>query len=318
VSKVKLALALGTLILLNGWAVPLAGAAHSFVQQRNPRSETRVNSVAALRPIRFRDDREAGLLINGWINGAGPFTFALDTGADISIVLSRIAQSAGLHITKAKRPIVAGLSNSRIASNEEALANDLAIGTRENLVPKRPLVAIVQSLPRGIDGILNPADLFGSLAYSIDLPNRQLLVFDSSTNGLDLTRAPKGGATVRWLRESNSDRPFVRLGDGRLALIDTGSGFGLAVNEAAIANGRNHSRRSVRDLGGGTVQSRQMEPTTISIGALVLRGIPTDLLAGVSSDTPLILGRRALYPFKITFDPLAQLIAIERALHDRY
>jgi hypothetical protein len=42
-----------------------------------------------------------------------------------------------------------------------------------------------------------------------------------------------------------------------------------------------------------------------------LRGVPTDLLIGVPSGTPLILGRRALDPFKITFDPAARLIAFE-------
>jgi hypothetical protein len=99
------------------------------------------------------------------------------------------------------------------------------------VVPGKPVLAIVPMLPGGIDGILDPTNLFGGMAYSIDLPNHQLLVFDGATNGLDLTRIPKDGAVVRWVRESGSDRPFVRLGDGRLALLDTGSGFGLAVNE---------------------------------------------------------------------------------------
>jgi len=51
-----------------------------------------------------------------------------------------------------------------------------------------------------LDGILDPTDLFGELAYSIDLPNRQLLAFDPKDNGLDLTHAPKDGAIVRWIR----------------------------------------------------------------------------------------------------------------------
>jgi hypothetical protein len=157
---------------------------------------------------------------------------------------------------------------------------------------------------------LNPADLFGSLAYSIDFPNRQLLVFDPKAEGLDLSRTPKDGAVIRWMRVAGSDRPFVRLGDGRLALVDTGSGFGLAVREGTVNSGRNHSRRT-GDLGGGNVQSNEMGPTTVSIGNLVLENIPTQLLVGVPSSTPVILGRRALRPFKITFDPLARLIAIE-------
>jgi hypothetical protein len=93
-------------------------------------------------------------------------------------------------------------------------------------------------------------------------------------------------------------------------LLDTGSGFGLAVNQPSLG-GKNHMRGNVTDLGGGAVQSRQIAPTTVSIGALVLRGVPTDVLIGVPADTPLILGRRALYPFKVTFDPSARLIAFE-------
>jgi hypothetical protein len=304
VSKAKLALALGTLTFLNGWAVPLVGTAHVSSRQR-------VQTLnGSLRPVRFRDEGGAGLVVNGWINGAGPFAFAIDTGADVSIVSSRVAQSARLTVTKSKRPIVAGLSDAPIAANEEAVANDLSIGTRDNAVPERPILAVVPSLPGAIEGILNPSDLFGSLAYSIDLPNRQLLVFDSRVNGLDSSRTPKDGVVVRWIRVAGSDRPFVRLGDGRLALVDTGSSFGLAVREGASSNGRNHTRRT-GDLGGGNVQSTDLGPTAISIGDLVLENIPTQLLVGVPSSTPVILGRRALRPFKITFDPVVRLIAIE-------
>jgi hypothetical protein len=303
VSKAKLALALGILSFLNGWAVPLVGTAHISAAQR-------AESVgSSLQPIRFRESG-AGLIVNGWVNGAGPFEFAIDTGADVCIISNRVAQDARLTVTKSKRLIVGGLSNAPIASNQEATASDLSMGTRDNSVPKRPALAVVTSLPGGIDGILNPGDLFGSLAYSIDLPNRQLLVFDSKSTGLDLAHAPRDGAVVRWIRVAGSDRPFVKLGDGRLALIDTGSGFGLAVREGTLTNGRNHSRRT-SDLGGGNVQSGELSPTTVSIGAMVLENVPTQRLMGVPSSTPVILGRRALRPFKITFDPVAHLIAIE-------
>ena len=119
VSKAKLALALG-ISFLNAWAVPLAGAAHNSSSQH-------FQSVSySLRPIRFRDEGGAGLVVTGWINGAGPFAFAIDTGADVSIVSSRVARSAGLSVNKSKRSIVAGLSNAPIAATEEAFAKDLS------------------------------------------------------------------------------------------------------------------------------------------------------------------------------------------------
>ena len=304
----KLAVALGTLTLLMfGWAVPPSGAAHSIVLQR---AQT---TPVALDPIRFREG-QAGLIVTGWINGAGPFMFAIDTGAGASIVTDRVVSGARLAVSKSRRPLIGGLSSVAIKSDSEARPNSVSLGNINNTAPAKPLLAIVSTLPGGIDGILDPAELFAAMAYSVDLPNKQLLVFDAKANGLDLSHAPKEGAVVRWVQQGSSGRPFVRLGDGRLALIDTGSGLGLALNDSVRGTGSNHSQRGVSDLGGGTVQTRSLEPTTVNIGALVLRGVPTDVLIGVPSGTPVILGRRALYPFKITFDPKARLIAFEPTL----
>ena len=103
--------------------------------------------------------------------------------------------------------------------------------------------------------------------------------------------------------------------------MDTGSRFGLAVSERnAVIISRNRGPaegEGVRDIGGGTIFSRRVSPTTISIGELVLRGIPTDILSKVDMDTPVILGRDALYPFKITFDPGRRLIAFVASAENR-
>ena len=125
---------------------------------------------------------------------------------------------------------------------------------------------------------------------------------------------PRGGTVVRWVRQAGNDRPFVRLSDGQLALLDTGSGFGFAVNENRSLAGRNDGRmESTSDLGGGRIQSREVAPQRVEIGALVLNGVPTDVLTGVAPGTPVLLGRRALFPFKLTFDPVARLISFEPA-----
>jgi hypothetical protein len=163
----------------------------------------------------------------------------------------------------------------------------------------------VESLPGGIDGVLDPTDVFRPYGYSVDLPNNELRVFDTAAYRLRVTDVPKDGAVVRWV---GNDRPFVRLSDGRLALLDTGSALGLALNQS----GRAASRENMtHDLGGGSFQSRRIEPQTVSIGTLVLNRVPTDLLTGVAPGTPIILGRGALFPFKITFDPASKLIAFE-------
>jgi hypothetical protein len=302
VSKAKLAIALSTLsVAMVVWAVPQSGIAHQRVQRPESRS--------AASPIRLRDERDRGLLANGWINGAGPFVFAIDTGAGVSLISRNVVERAGLRVTKSRRPLVGGLSTSPIFSDQEAHISGLALGRSNNDVPGNFNAAVVANLPGSIDGVLDPTEAFSPLGYTVDLPNHELRAFDTR---LRVTEVPKDGAVVRWVREAGSDRPFVRLGDGRLALIDTGSGLGLALNGGSGSNHR-RSDNSIHDLGGGIVQSQRVEPQVVSIGSLVLNRVPTDVLTGVAPGTPIILGRDALFPFSITFDPLSKLIAFEPA-----
>jgi hypothetical protein len=252
------------------------------------------------------------LVTNAWVNGAGPFVFAIDTGAGVSLIDRSVADRAGLQVTKSRRTLVGGLSTSPIASNQETRLSGLSLGTQSNRVNTKAVAAVVADLPGSIDGILDPTDVFSPLGYSVDLPNRELHVFDPASGGVRLNQVPRGGAVVRWVREAGNDRPFVRLSDGRLALIDTGSGFGLALTDGRVVGGRSHADVENRhDLGGGRVQSQEIEPQRVSIGELVLNGVPSDVLSGVAPGTPNILGRRALFPFKITFDPQARLISFE-------
>jgi len=241
----------------------------------------------------------------------------VDTGAGVSLISRSVVERAHLNVTKSRRPLVGGLSTTPIASDQETKLSGLALGTPNNRIATNVVAAVVPSLPGSIDGIIDPTDVFSPLGFSVDLPQRELRVFDANSQPLRLNQVPRDGAVVRWVREAGNGRPFVRLSDGRLALIDTGSGFGLAVNNARVVGGRNHGEVNNRtDLGGGRVQSREVAPQTVSIGALVLRNVPTDVLTGVAPGTPLILGRRALFPFKITFDPVARLISFEPTERD--
>jgi Aspartyl protease len=315
VSKAKLAIALGTLsVAVVAWAVPVFGTAHQRFQRPESRRVTSRTS-GPIAPIRLRDERDRGLVTSAWINGAGPFVFAIDTGAGVSLISRNVVERAGLRVTTSRRPLVGGLSTSPISSNQETPIAGLALGKPDNNVPGSFTAAVVNNLPGSIDGVLDPTEVFSPFGYSVDLPNHELRVFDTTSPRLSLSAVPADGAVVRWVREAGSRRPFVQLEDGRLALLDTGSGFGLALNEGRSAAGSNHRRdgNMIHDLGGGVVQSREIEPQTVSIGALVLRGVPTDLLTGVAPGTPIILGRRALFPFRITFDPTARLISFTPA-----
>jgi hypothetical protein len=302
VSKAKLAIVLSALsVAIVAWAIPGKGIAHQRVQ--------RLRTADVIAPIRLKDERERGLLAQGWVNGAGPFVFVIDTGAGVSLINRNVVEQARLQVTRSRRTLVGGLSTAPIASDQETRISGLALGERNNSVSGSFTAAVVANLPGSIDGVLDPTEVFKPYGYSVDIPNRELRVFDTAAQRLRVTDVPKDGAVVRWVREAGSERPFVRLGDGRLALIDTGSTLGFALNESGRVEGSNQI--VTHDLGGGRIQSRRVAPQTVNIGGLVLNKVPTDVLTGVAPGTPIILGRGALFPFKITFDPASRLIAFE-------
>ena len=93
-SKAKLAIALSALsVAIVTWAVPLKGIAHQRVQ----RHLQRLGAADVVAPIRLKDERERGLLAQGWINGAGPFVFVIDTGAGVSLINRNVVEQARLH-----------------------------------------------------------------------------------------------------------------------------------------------------------------------------------------------------------------------------
>ena len=309
-SNAKLATALSTLIaVMVAWAVPIAGTAHHLLRPDETAAVS--SSTPVLDPIPFKESKSRGLLVTAWINGSGPYTFAIDTGAGVSLVSRSLVQRAGLHLQRSRQTLVGGLSSGVIASNQSAQIREVALGSRNNALRTTFQAAVVPTLPAELDGILDPTEVFQPLGYSIDLPQGQLRVLDLNGGGPRLSNTAQEGAVIKWVRQRGDHRPFIRLGDGRLALLDTGSGFGLAISDSRSFGNHQDGARVTRDLGGGMVQSRRVAPVTVNIGPLVLRNIPTDLLSGAATGTPLILGRDALYPFRITFDPASNLIAIE-------
>jgi hypothetical protein len=306
--RAKLFIALGALLAM-GWAVPSAGTA-AFLA----RAEGEVRRVEPLPPpARLRVNKARGLLLSTWVNGRGPYVFAVDTGAGMNVVTQRVVGEAQLTTRSVRATVVGGLSSARITSNREAVINQFALGERTNTLRATRTALIVSNLAPGVDGILDPTDVYSPYGYSIDMPNQRIEAVDTFSRASGAGQDSGEGAIVPWLCFGESSRPFVRLGDGRLALVDTGSSFGLAVNSrnAVIVANRRGSRPSVTglDIAGGAIEARRVSPTTIRIGELVLQRVPTDILFGVADDdAPVILGRDVLYPFKITFDPEKRLI----------
>lgn len=267
--------------------------------------------------VSLRESGGRGLLVETWVNGEGPFTFALDTGAGATILSPRVAGAARVEVEAGGRGIeVGGLSGMTAGGGEKAFPRSIALGSRENTLPARGLAMVAPGLPADIDGILDPTEAFSPLGYIIDIPHGELRGFDPRVRPLHAGDAPPAGAVVAWLTDGRSSRPFVMLEGGRRALLDTGSGFGLAVDEAAarslgILSSSGRERVGTRDIAGGEISSRRVGAATVSVGPLVLRGVPTDFLTHAEKGAPILLGRDALRPFRLTFDPLSRLVMFE-------
>ena len=301
-------------LLTFGRATPAkAGAALSVLWQRQGAAR---GATALPASVSFHESEGRGLLVRAWVNGAGPFTLAIDTGAGATLLSQRAASEARVEVEAGGGGIrIGGLSGASVGGARKAYVRTLALGSRENTLPARGLFVVAPGLPEGVDGVLDPSEAFGTLGFVIDIPAGELSFFDPRAQPLRTSDAPREGAVVPWLTEGGTRRPFVMLAEGRRALLDTGSSFGLAVDDAAAralgileTEGR---RRGSRDLAGGEVHARRVRAATVSVGALVLRGVPTDLLVRAEKGAPVILGRDALRPFRIMFDPVNRLIMLD-------
>ncbi|MCA1565026.1 MAG: aspartyl protease family protein [Acidobacteria bacterium] len=258
------------------------------------------------------------MLARVWVNNSGPYNFAIDTGAGATIISRQVAAEARVALAGARSVALSGLSGAQGVQGREAAPGSLAIGAPENLLPGRGLAIVTDALPSDLDGVLDPTESYWPLGFTINLSGETISAFDPRATPLRGLAPPPGGAIVQWLFDGSSRRPFVSLDVGRRALLDTGSGFGLAISETAarsfgIVSTRGRERAGVRDLGRGNISARRVEPITIQIGSLVLRRIPTDLLSGAASGAPVLLGRDALRPFEISFDPVSRLIRLRPA-----
>jgi len=290
--------------MICGRAAPAQAAL--FQHRGTQRSPARTTPTTIPHSVSFRDVPGRGLLVRTWINGVGPFNFAIDTGAGATLLSPRVAEAAHVSRDSGRTSSVGGLTGATRTAYH-ALIQSFAIGDMENQLPGSREVMITGGLPADLDGVLDPTEALSPLGYTIDIPGHEFVVFDANLAPLSKKQTAGEGTVVAWLREGQGRRPFVMLDNGDRALLDTGSSLGLAVPD------RNADPRKpahvARDVGGGQVSTRRGS-TSISIGSLTLQRIPTDFISGSEPDAPVLLGLAALRPFRLTFDPLHRLIEI--------
>lgn len=306
--KAKLLFAVLLVLITGGRAVSFGTALSVAADTGKPNNGPAASEFRVPRSVSFREVPVRGLIVKTWINSAGPFSFAIDTGAGATLLSPGVAEEARVTIKNGRANSIAGLSGTRVPARDASIQS-LAIGDRENYLPAKGAVLVISGLPRGLDGVLDPTEVFSPLGYVIDLPQGELSAFDPRHTPIRMNEQPEAGAVVQWLRDGHGRRPFVLLDNGDRALLDTGSGLGLAIRDSG-SNDRKAAAYAVRDVGGGQISSRRVAATTIAIGALTLRRIPTDLISGADADAPVLLGLSALRPFRLRFDPVHRLIEI--------
>src|SRR6185503_20293093 len=101
---------------------------------------------------------------------------------------------------------IGGLTAASTGSNLAAALRRLALGDPRNFISSPQTALVVSSLPSGVDGILDPTDIYAPFGYSIDMPNRSIEAVDVSGNLSTVSRSNGEGAIVPWLRRGSSDR----------------------------------------------------------------------------------------------------------------
>lgn len=108
------------------------------------------DNAAVIVPLEI--GREGRIIVEAMINDLGPFKFALDTGASISVVLDTTRERAGLELVEGKRVVIQGMLSSGAfpltTITELKIGDDSWTSTR---IASMPADSVAFA---GIDGIL--------------------------------------------------------------------------------------------------------------------------------------------------------------------
>jgi hypothetical protein len=254
-------------------------------------------------PVRWFDDLP---LLEIHVDGRGPYTFVLDTGAATNVVSRRVADARFDAVVRA--PTSATDAAGRDVDLEMALrigslrAGDLVL--RELAASVADLESLHPYLRFRLDGILGyPA--FENLLLMVDYPNRRVRVARGSLPPVD-------ERTILDDLGTGTPDVAVVMPDGILpVLVDTGSRSCIAAHalpqEVRLDGNPVAGDRSVTLAGPADreVMARLADP--VRLGEHEVRGAEVTLSPGRAQ-----LGSRFLRHFRVTFDPRGRKVRFER------
>jgi predicted aspartyl protease len=196
-----------------------------------------VPAAAADRPrpaVPVAVDRHGGVFVDVLVNGAGPFTFLLDTGAARSLVADDLARELGAPVVARSEVVTSAGSDMRLVVRVAsiAIASSRVDGVLAPIVPAPRLAR----LGRGVRGLLGQ-DFLSAFNYTLDY-RRSRLTWDEpltcDTRGAVRMVAAEGrfvaaledgrGAPLRLVPDSGAEvavlfQAPVDAGPGQTAIL---------------------------------------------------------------------------------------------------
>ena len=245
-----------------------------------------------------RPDRVGRMLAAVTVNGAGPYRFIIDLGANRSVLSTRLAEQLGLATSGTSTIEVHGVTGSAVVPM--ATVGELRVGTIVLVDQQLPVLA--GTVFADADGILGIDGLQQS-RIEVDFRHDRVKIGVSDNRG-----APHGYLTVP-ARLINEGLLLVagRVGNVKThVIIDTGAEYtigNLQLQQALLGGNRKGDRRDSIVTGAtpGTASGVTHATPSITIGEVRLRNIPvtySDLyifsLWGLMDEPALILGMDVL------------------------
>jgi predicted aspartyl protease len=167
---------------------------------------------------RTRPDHIGRIIVSVMVNGRGPFQFALDTGANRSVLAPHLVTALGLHTDDGEPIVLNGVTGA--ARVPTVLIDRMAAG---DLTLERQRFPVADALTNGIDGILGVDGLQGK-QVKVDFVRRQIEI-KSARNERPMGGVMRIPAKLRFGRLMVTDAYVDNI---RVkAVIDTGSEYTL-------------------------------------------------------------------------------------------
>ncbi|MET3664880.1 aspartyl protease family protein [Caulobacter sp. 1776] len=216
--------------------------------------------------LRYLDDAKR-LTVKALLNGQGPFTFLVDTGANSSVIAAELAAQLGL--PSAGQTRMHGIAGAQ--SVETVVADTLSVGRR---VRRRTTLSVLPRDTLRVDGILG-LEWLGGANLLLDFRRRRMLVGEGLPLPDQDTIAVKATVQKSGLTLIDAFVPGRRI----VAFVDSGStttAGNLALLQAVQERGAIVGpliETELRSVTGQVLPGRLVTISRLTLGNIVLRRV---------------------------------------------